>query len=230
MGAVFGAAARSTLAFIVFSFEITRNFDAILPLMLVGVIASGIALSFLKNSIMTEKLARRGLHVYQEYDTDILKLTRVKDVMDGNPAVIYSNERLSDLADKISGNGFKQNLHKALPVIDENGKLVGIVSRDELTKAFERDQFDKTVMEIATTDLAVAYPDETLFDAVSRMLKQDVGRLLVVEKENPSKLVGYLGRAHILSSRLKQIEDESVYEESSRFLSRKKKTNTVEII
>ncbi len=230
MGAVFGAAARSTFAFIVFSFEITRNFDAILPLMLVGVIASGIALSFLKNSIMTEKLARRGLHVYQEYDTDILKLTRVKDVMDGNPAVIYSNERISDLAEKIFGNGLKQNLHRALPVIAENGNLVGIVSRDELTKAFERNQLDKTVMEIAITDLTVTYPDETLFDAVSRMLKQDVGRLLVVEKGNPSKLVGYLGRANILSSRLKQIEDEFVYEKNSRFLGRKNKPNTVERI
>jgi H+/Cl- antiporter ClcA len=227
MGAVFGAAARSTFAFIVFSFEITRNYDAMLPLMLVGVIASAIALSFMKNSIMTEKLARRGIHVYQEYDTDILKLTRVRDVMDKDPTVIYSDEKISDLADKIIGNGLKYNSHKAYPVLDEKDNLVGIVTQGDLLKAVDQNQSGRTVMEIAGTNLVVTYPDETVFDAASKILKHNVGRLLVVEKENPRKLVGYLGRANILSSRLKQIEEESVLEKKSGFLNWKSRSQVV---
>src|SRR5207249_7286975 len=62
MGAVFGAASRATFAFIIMAFEITRDYNAVLPLMLVAVIADGIAMLFMPNSsIMTEKLARRGL-------------------------------------------------------------------------------------------------------------------------------------------------------------------------
>ena len=83
MGAVFGAAARATFAFIVFAFEITRDYNAVLPLMLVCVIADAIAIRFLPNSIMTEKLARRGLDTHSEYEAVVLKRLRVRDVMAG---------------------------------------------------------------------------------------------------------------------------------------------------
>ena len=62
MGAVFGAASRATFSFIIFAFEITRDYNSVLPLMLVAVIADGVAMLLMpKSSIMTEKLARRGL-------------------------------------------------------------------------------------------------------------------------------------------------------------------------
>ncbi len=212
MGAVFGAAARSTFAFIVFSFEITRDYDAILPLMLVGVIASAIAISFLKNSIMTEKLARRGVHVFQEYDTDIMKLTMVREVMDRDPALVYANEKVSDLADKIGSSNPGYNSHQAYPVIDDKKNLVGIVTQGDLLKAVDTGQSGKSIMEVASVKLVVTYPDENLFEALSKMLRNNIGRLPVVERANPQKLVGYLGRPNILSARLKQIEEESVVE------------------
>src|SRR5206468_4210953 len=64
MGAVFGAASRATFSFIIFAFEITRDYNSVLPLMLVSVIADGIAMILMPSaSIMTEKLARRGLRI-----------------------------------------------------------------------------------------------------------------------------------------------------------------------
>ncbi|HUI31215.1 MAG TPA: chloride channel protein [Candidatus Acidoferrales bacterium] len=212
MGAVFGAAARSTFAFIVFSFEITRDYDAILPLMLVGVIASAIAISFLKNSIMTEKLARRGVHVFQEYDTDVLRLTPVRDVMDRNPAVVYAKDTVGNLADKIARNDPEYSSHKAYPVLDEQEGLIGIVTQGDLLKAIDKNKSDENVLNIAATKLVVTYADESVYDAVSKMLKNNIGRLPVVERQNPKKLIGYLGRANVISSRLKQIEEESVVE------------------
>src|SRR5579859_4114238 len=47
MGAVFGAASRATFSFIIFAFEITRDYNSVLPLMLVAVIADGIAMLFM---------------------------------------------------------------------------------------------------------------------------------------------------------------------------------------
>ena len=65
MGAVFGAASRATFSFIIFAFEITRDYNSVLPLMLVSVIADGVAMLLMpKASIMTEKLARRGLDLF----------------------------------------------------------------------------------------------------------------------------------------------------------------------
>src|ERR1700690_3833456 len=83
MGAVFGAASRATFSFIIFAFEITRDYNSVLPLMLVSVIADGIAMLLMpKASIMTEKLARRGLHIHQEYEADVLQQVRVAETMD----------------------------------------------------------------------------------------------------------------------------------------------------
>jgi hypothetical protein len=66
------ASSRAAFTFIIFAFEITRDYNSILPLMLVTVIADAIAVRYAKNSIMTEKLARRGLHIGQDYEADVL--------------------------------------------------------------------------------------------------------------------------------------------------------------
>src|SRR5947208_10262107 len=82
MGAVFGAASRATFSFIIFAFEITRDYNSVLPLMLVCVIADGIAVLLMRNSIMTEKLARRGIRVRQDFETDLLQQLSVADTME----------------------------------------------------------------------------------------------------------------------------------------------------
>ena len=89
MGAVFGAASRATFTFIIFAFEITRDYNSVLPLMLVSVIADGIAMLLMPHSsIMTEKLARRGLHVHQDYEADVLAQAKVEETMDRELPVI----------------------------------------------------------------------------------------------------------------------------------------------
>src|SRR6202142_537152 len=91
MGAVFAAASRATFTFIIFAFEITRDYNSVLPLMLVSVIADGIAMLLMPNSsIMTEKLARRGLHVHQDYETDVLSQARVADTMEQELPVVLA--------------------------------------------------------------------------------------------------------------------------------------------
>ena len=91
MGAVFGAASRAAFAFIIFAFEITRDYNAVLPLMLVTVIADGIAMLLQPgSSIMTEKLARRGLRVHQDYEADVLQQVNVEETMDAEVTTLPS--------------------------------------------------------------------------------------------------------------------------------------------
>ena len=83
MGAVFGAASRAAFTFIIFAFEITRDYNSVLPLMLVTVIAAGIAMLLMPSgSIMTEKLVRRGLRIHQDYEADMLQQMSVSQTMD----------------------------------------------------------------------------------------------------------------------------------------------------
>src|SRR5438552_7103182 len=98
MGAVFGAASRATFSFIIFAFEITRDYNSVLPLMLVTVIADGIAMLFTRTSIMTEKLARSGLHIHQDYEADVLQQVPVSETMDQDPSAVPADMTVGELA------------------------------------------------------------------------------------------------------------------------------------
>src|SRR5499427_535235 len=103
MGAVFGAASRATFSFIIFAFEITRDYNSVLPLMLVAVIADGVAMLFMPgSSIMTEKLARRGLQVHQDYEADVLTQATVGETMEQDAPIIAAGTKIGELAERIA--------------------------------------------------------------------------------------------------------------------------------
>lgn len=213
MAAVFGAASRATFTFIIFAFEITRDYNAILPLMLVCVIADLVALRFMRNSIMTEKLARRGLRIHQDYETDVMQQVIVSEVMDRNPPKIASTMLLSELADRIARGDPLTTHRQGISIVDEEGQLVAIITRGDVLRVLEQnDSSTMTVLDAGNRTLLVTYPDELVHDALSKMLQNDVGRLPVVDRNNPRKLVGYLGRADILEARLKRLNEENVRE------------------
>jgi len=213
MGAVFGAAARATFTFIVFAFEITHDFNAILPLMLVSVVADAIALRYLPSSIMTEKLSRRGLDVHQEFEADILKQVRVRELMRTSVPTISAEMTVRELGDKIAKADADLDITRGIPVVTQNGELAGLLTQGDMLRAVElHPSGDVSVIEVATKSLLVAYPDERAFDAVFRMLQNNVGRLPVVERTNPKKMVGYLNRSSVLNAWTRQFEEENLRE------------------
>ena len=135
MPAVFGSAARATFAFIIFAFEITRDYSAVLPLMLVCVIADGVALVLLRDSIMTEKLARRGVRVPHEYEADVLTQVTVNEVMQRDLHPLSATTSLSELAQRISAGDPLLADHDGLPLVDDRGELVGVVTRGDILRA-----------------------------------------------------------------------------------------------
>jgi H+/Cl- antiporter ClcA/predicted transcriptional regulator len=213
MAAVFGAAARAPFTLIIFAFEITRNYDSVLPLMLVVVVAYAIALRFMDNSIMTERLARRGRQVNQEYEVDVFQQVAVSRAMDEHPTLIPTATPIGTLAARIARNEPEVVRHQALLLTDERGELAGILTRGDLMRALQRDPSGKlTVLEAGDATPHVTYPDEMLGDALNRMLQQNCGRLPVVARDNPKKIVGYLGRAAVLQARLWRLHEDNVAE------------------
>jgi CIC family chloride channel protein len=214
MGAVFGAASRATFAFIIFSFEITRDYNSVLPLMLVSVIADGIAMLLMPHSsIMTEKLLRRGLRVHQDYEADALTQSTIADSMDKNPPTIPATTNVAFLAERIARHDPELGRHEALLILDDAGKLAGIVTRGDILRSLDKDSSGAmNVLEAGSTHLVVGYPDELISEATAKMLYSDIGRLPVVDRADPRAVVGYLGRAGILSARLRSFHDEHVRE------------------
>jgi CIC family chloride channel protein len=214
MGAVFGAASRATFAFIIFAFEITRDYNSVLPLMLVSVIADGIAMWLMpRASIMTEKLARRGLHIHQEYEADVLQQVRVSETMDQDVPHLPADMKVSELSDLIARRDPEVNRHQGMFILDADRKLAGVITRGDVMRALDADPSGAmTVLEAGTRDVVVTYPDESLHDASAKMLRNDVGRLPVVDRKDPRKVVGYLGRPGIMTARLRRLDEEHVRE------------------
>jgi chloride channel protein, CIC family len=214
MGAVFGAASRATFTFIIFAFEITRDYNSVLPLMLVSVIADGTAMVLMpKSSIMTEKLARRGMRIHTEYETDVLQQVSVGEMMDREVPTISDQMSVAELAERIAGRDPQVSKHDGLVIVDAAGNLQGIITRSDLLKGFEQDSAGKmSVLEAGTRDVLVAYPDELLHDAATKMLRRNIGRLPVVDRKEPTRVVGYLGRHGIMSARLRRLDEEHIRE------------------
>jgi chloride channel protein, CIC family len=214
MGAVFGAASRATFTFIIFAFEITRDYNSVLPLMLVSVIADGIAMMLMpKSSIMTEKLARRGMRIHTDYETDVLQQVSVGEMMDRELPTISSDMSVGELAERIARRDPLVSKHEGLLILDANGNLEGVITRSDILRAFEKDSEGKmSVLDAGTRKAVVTYPDELLHDAAAKMLRQNIGRLPVVERSEPTRVLGYLGRQGIMAARLRRLDEEQVRE------------------
>ncbi len=214
MGAVFGAASRATFSFIIFAFEITRDYNSVLPLMLVSVIADGIAMWFMpRASIMTEKLARRGLHIHQEYEADVLQQVRVSETMDQDVPTLPAEMKVSELSDRIARRDPEVSRHQGMLILDGDGKLAGVITRGDVMRALDSDPSGAlTVLDAGSHDVVVTYPDETLHDASAKMLRNNIGRLPVVDRKHPGRVVGYLGRPGIMAARLRRLDEEHVRE------------------
>jgi CIC family chloride channel protein len=213
MAAVFGSASRATFAFIVFAFEITHDYNAILPLMLASVIADMIALRYLPSSIMTEKLARRGLRVPGEFEVGVMQLVRVGEVMRTDVNSIPPEMTVAELAAKMGRGEPKYNLTQGLPIVGDGERLLGVVTQGDLLRALEDDSRGAiTVLDAGSSKPIVAYADEFVHDAMLRMLENNIGRLPVVTREDPQKMVGYFNRASVLDAWTRHVEEEGLRE------------------
>ena len=157
MAAVFGAASRATFTFIVFAFEITHDYNAILPLMLALRDRRHDRLHYLPSSIMTEKLARRGLNVPEEYDAGALRVVRVGEVMRTDVQPIRADMTVAELTEGMNGHAAGHATGKStrpfsvtegLPIVGADASLKGIVTQGDLLRALENDPEGKiTVLE-----------------------------------------------------------------------------------
>jgi len=214
MAAMMGGMMRSPLTAMVFTLELTQDFN-LLPALLVGSVAAyAVTVLLLRRSILTEKVARRGYHVTREYSVDPLMVLRVGEVIDESPPTILATMKVTELSDRIAQRDPVLTRRQGIPIVDEEHQLVGIITRGDVLQALEQGtKGNTTVLEAGSRDLVVTYPDELLHEAVTKMLRNDIGRLPVVSRKNQRELLGYLGRASIMAARLRRLEEEHIREQ-----------------
>ncbi len=210
MSAMFAGASRAMLTSVVFAFETTLQPNGLLPVLAGCAPAFLVARLLMRNSIMTEKIARRGLKIPEDYDPDAFLHTTVGEIMDTDVETLSPDEEVCALAERIARRDPGVAAFNAWPLVDAAGELSGIITRGDLHRAMESPGVDgMTLIEAGSRALVVAYPDETVHQAVARMAAHSVSRLPVVERGNSKKLVGYFSPANLVSVRLKAHRQET---------------------
>jgi CBS domain-containing protein len=197
--------------------------------MLVCVIADFIALYYLPNSIMTEKLARRGLNTHSEFETNVMRQVQVSEVMSTEVSTIPATMTVGEATDRIAAHDPALAAHHGLAILDKSGQLAGIVTQSDLLRTLAQDGGrTRPVIETGSRSVIVCYPDERVFDALTKMLRNDIGRLLVVSRGDTHKVVGYISRSNVMSAWNRHLDDESLREHGwlNRWLERAARSQT----
>ena len=209
MGAMLGATLRAPLASIVFTFEVTRDGGALLPLLIAVGVAYAVTVLTLPRSILTEKISRRGYHLSCEYAIDPLEILFVREVMRSGVSAVPADMTLESLARTLdTEHGQSQRL---LPVVDSSGHLVGVLTRSDLRRALQQHTTDRagiTASQIARTNPVEAHPNEPLRIVVNRMADTGITRFPVVENGASRKYLGLVALSDLLKARAHQLDEE----------------------
>src|SRR5947209_8137814 len=137
MAAMMGGTMRSPLTAMVFTLELTSDFN-LFPALLVGCVAAyAVTVLLLRRSILTEKVARRGYHITREYSVDPLAVLWVGEVMDEDPPTVPASMKVAELSDRIAHRDPRLTKRQGIPVVDDEGRLAGIITRGDVLRAIE---------------------------------------------------------------------------------------------
>ncbi|MEO7909711.1 MAG: CBS domain-containing protein [Roseiflexaceae bacterium] len=209
LAAMMGGTMRSPLTAMIFALELTHDFN-VLPALLIGCVAAHtVTVLLMSCSILTEKVARRGYHLAREYSVDPFTLVRVGEIMDDDRLTIPATMTVAKLSTRIARGDAAVTRHQTLPIVDATERLVGIITRGDLLRR-TGSGFPQLYTGAGSRQCAfISHLSRCAGDdALTTMLRNNVGRLPVVSRDEPSRLVGYLGRATILAARLRRIDEE----------------------
>lgn len=187
MGAFFAGAARAPLTCIVMIPEMASSYSRLPPLIIACVLSYAVAQILMKGlSIYTIKLVRKG--IYLDHPEPILNSISVEDAMNKTVKTVTSDTTIYQTREDL----FRYN-HTGLPVVDQ-GNLMGIITFDDIRKVPLEEQKEILVGDVAVKNVITVRPDQSVKYAMDLMYQNGIGRLPVVENDNPNKLMGIITR------------------------------------
>lgn len=220
MAATLGATLGAPLTAIVFAFGLTHDANALLPLLAATLVAHGFATVVMKRSIMTEKIARRGYHIYREYGVDPLERHYADEVMTRDVESIDASLSARDALTHYFGPTQKR---RAWPVV-RDGVVLGVVDRaalDALRAGGVDGALDQALDQPLGKLLAqrvpdVALPEETCRQIATRLAVHGLERMPVVSDRQSMRIVGIVSRSDFVKLSLSHFEEETKKERFRR--------------
>jgi H+/Cl- antiporter ClcA len=207
MAATFGAATQATFTAIVFVFELTRDYEVILPLMLASVLADLVYSAVNEDSLMTEKLRRRGLRIGRHYGMDPFTHARVVDIMTPEVETLPAGATVGAARARFAAGG-----HGAYPIVDRDRRIVGIIARGDILRDDCPDEHP--LLEHATREVVNVRASDPTQAALRVMVDEHVEHVPVVDDSHG--LVGICTRTDLLKVRRRQLDLERVQAGATR--------------
>jgi CIC family chloride channel protein len=191
MGAFLAATTRAPIMAIILIFEITLDYEVILPLMLACVVAYYTARSFQMPGIYSEELRRKGRW---EFDSELRRM-RVGDIMKRNPPSVHLDAAFDEICSR-----FTLLPHNYLYVIDEKGRFHGVISLHDIKRFLSNPDLATVVIarDIMREDFPSLGPDDFLTTVFERFARHDGERLPVLSSDGSRLLVGSVSKADAL--------------------------------
>jgi CBS domain-containing protein len=198
MAACFGASVRAPFTAIVFAFELTHDYQAILPIIGAVVLAELVADMLLEHGLMTEKLARRGLVVPRSFGPNPLTTQRVGDVMTTAVETVCSEATVREASSRVNARPFS-----SYPVVDRDGGVIGVIRRADLASYGDT---DVRLADVAANGVVTLTPDAAVSDAIAAMAEHHVDSVPVVDDD--AHLVGIVTRTDLLRPQVDHLAHE----------------------
>jgi CIC family chloride channel protein len=204
MAALFAGASRALLTSVLFAFETTRQPMGLLPLLGGCTAAYLVSAMLMRHSIMTEKIARRGARVVSDYVADFLDQVRVSDVAMAPVVVLRADDTLERVREWMATHA-QGSVHQGFPVVDDDDRLVGVLTRRDL---FDAEVSTRLVRGLVKRPAAVVFDDSSLRDAADHMAREKVGRLPVVARAEPDRVIGIVTRSDVIAAHGRRLDGE----------------------
>ncbi|HEX4412479.1 MAG TPA: chloride channel protein [Lacipirellulaceae bacterium] len=196
MAAMFGGASRAFLASAVFAFETTLEPFGLLPLLAGCTTSHLVSCLLMRNTIMTEKIARRGLRPPSEYLADVLDQVLTREFASRNVIALQAGECVEKVRAWFA-EGSADSRHQGFPVLDANRVLVGVLTHTDIAQASSPATLLRDMIQRPPK---FVYEDTSVRQAAEHMANHDIGRLPVMSHSNPPQLVGILTRSDVLDA------------------------------
>ena len=207
MAAIFAGASRAFLTSVVFAFETTQEPHGLLPLLAACAAAYLISGLLMRNTIMTEKIARRGVRVPSDYAADYLDRILVRDACSRAVVTLPAEQTLDTTRAWLEAGGAEAQ-HQGFPVVDAQGALRGVVTRRDLFN--RRMAGERTVCELVKRPALVVREDHSLREAADHMVEANVGRLIVLGAQSGHHMVGIVTRGDLLAAHAQRLREAHV--------------------
>lgn len=211
MAATFAGASRAFLASVVFAYEATHATGALGPLLLGCGAAVIVSRTLMRETIMTERLSRRGVRIPSEYAPDFLEAIPVRRVMETTPLTVGPHETTGELAARLGTIGSPWHDVRLVPIVSPDGALLGAISRADLFASQQADP-DSAVIDACSLDPITIRPDAPLSEAVELMIRHGIGRLPVVDDDAVApNLLGLLTRRAVLEAKRHEMAADAIH-------------------